>query len=524
MLVNAGSLIGTAAVTSVLGFVYWWLAARWFLPETVGIASASVSVMMLLGTACMLGLGTLLITELPRQPDKVGSLISTALTVVGIVGACIGFLFACIAPYVSHEFQPLNTSIGGMVIFIVGVSLTAISLVLDQALIGLLRGRQQLWRNALFAIVKLVALVVVGLWLSDGKGMRIYATWVFGNFISLGALVILAVPKKKNWPVRNYLPQWELLRKLGWQALQHHFLNLALQAPALLLPILVTLLLSARMNAWFYVSWMIVNAVYMISGSFTIVLHAMTSAQQSTLGHKARLTISIGLAVSLLGNGVLQLGTKQVLGLFGSSYATEAATSLRILILAAFPIIITNHYISICRVQDKITKAMSGILLGGLLELGLAALGADLAGLLGLSLGWVIATCIEAAFMFPTVFRAIRSVQYTPVQIEKESDQLWEASTLLLPVITTYTGTGSVWLLDTLPMPAVARSMYTAETAISKESSRSGENRRLRLKPPRLERYISPTSDSLSTKQTNLGHRQAEDSQPGMLTRGGSKQ
>src|SRR5881227_2001050 len=67
ILVNAGSLVGTTAVTSVLGFVYWWLAAREFPPEVIGIASASISAMMLLGNFCMLGLGTLLITELPRQ-------------------------------------------------------------------------------------------------------------------------------------------------------------------------------------------------------------------------------------------------------------------------------------------------------------------------------------------------------------------------------------------------------------------------------------------------------------------------
>src|SRR5881275_3639940 len=70
ILVNAGSLVGTTAVTSVLGFVYWWLAARQFPPEAVGFASAAISAMMLLATICILGLGTLLVGELPRQPGK----------------------------------------------------------------------------------------------------------------------------------------------------------------------------------------------------------------------------------------------------------------------------------------------------------------------------------------------------------------------------------------------------------------------------------------------------------------------
>ena len=98
MLVNAGSLIGTWGVNSGLGFVYWWLAAHEFTPQDVGISSASISAMRLLGEICMMGLGTLLITELPRQPKQVGSLISTALIVVCVVGGCAGGIFVLAAP------------------------------------------------------------------------------------------------------------------------------------------------------------------------------------------------------------------------------------------------------------------------------------------------------------------------------------------------------------------------------------------------------------------------------------------
>jgi len=144
MLVNSGSLFGTTTVTSVLGFVYWWLAARQFSPEAVGFASAAISAMTLLGTACILGLGTLLVGELPRQPRQQVSLINAALILVGGVGECFGIVFAVVAPFISLSFQPLRASIQDIMLFAVGVSLTAITIVLDQALIGLLRGELQL--------------------------------------------------------------------------------------------------------------------------------------------------------------------------------------------------------------------------------------------------------------------------------------------------------------------------------------------------------------------------------------------
>src|SRR5438105_1137077 len=98
MLLNAGSLVATTAVTSALGFVYWWFAAHHFPAEVVGLASALISAMTLLGNLCILGLGTLLIGELPRQPGREKSLISGALLLVGGVGGCTGIIFATAAP------------------------------------------------------------------------------------------------------------------------------------------------------------------------------------------------------------------------------------------------------------------------------------------------------------------------------------------------------------------------------------------------------------------------------------------
>src|SRR5689334_10891658 len=164
LLINAASMIGTTMITAGLGFVYWWLAARQFSQEAVGFASALISAMSLLGTLGMVGMGTLLIGELPRQPEQRAPLISTALVVAGVVSAALGIIFALIAPWVSAEFHALAGGAGTIVLFTAGVALTGITLVLDQAMIGLLRGELQLWRNALFAIGKLAVLWLIGIW------------------------------------------------------------------------------------------------------------------------------------------------------------------------------------------------------------------------------------------------------------------------------------------------------------------------------------------------------------------------
>ena len=422
MLINAGSLIGTSAVTSILGFAYWWVAARLFPPQAVGLASATISAMTLLGTFGILGLGTLLIGELPRQKGKEASLISTALILVGIMGGCLGIVFALVAPYVSHDFQVLRASVQDVILFSIGVSLTAISLVLDQALIGLLRGELQLWRNTLFAVIKLAALLGLALWLSHAVGLMIYATWVVGNALSLATLAGFALLKGK-WLRGSYRPHWELLRKLGPSALQHHLLNLTFQTPALTLPVIVTVMLSATTNAWFYVSWMIAGFGFFVPYALATVLYATSADQPGMLAHKARQTIGFAVLAGVGMNCLLLFGARQILALFGHVYADQAVWSLRILALGAFPLVIRDHYIAISRIQNRVARAMLPLAAGVILELAAAALGAHFGGLLGLSLSWVVAVCLEAMLMSRTVYKAAHPIA---IDISSDQDQLQE--------------------------------------------------------------------------------------------------
>lgn len=404
MLINAGSLIGTTAVTGVLGFGYWWVAARLFPPQAVGLASAAISAMMLLGTICIVGLGTLLIGELPRQPGKEASLISAALILVGGIGTLGGIIFTLVAPLISTDFEVFRANVRGMLLFAAGVSLTAITIVLDDALIGLLQGGLQFWRNALFALVKLVALILAGFWLLKA-GDIIYGTWAVGNLISLVPLAGLAMLRVRR-PGRAFMPDWRLLQNLGLPALQHHMLNLILQAPTSALPVLVTILLSATTNAWFYVSWMISGLVFIASYALTTVLYAINSAQSAELTRKIRVTLSLALITCFLGNCLLLFAAPQILELFGHIYADQAAWTLRILGLGAFPMIIKHHYVAVSRIHNNMARVMIPVAFGSLLELGVAVPGAHFGGLAGLSLGWVLAVSVEAVFMFPAVYRA----------------------------------------------------------------------------------------------------------------------
>ncbi len=410
---NASALMGTMIVTSGVGALYWLLAARLFDTEAVGLAGASISTMTLLGTAGMLGLGTLLIGELPRQRGQEVSFIATALLVAGLTGGLCGAAFAALAPIVSPNVRALAATPLTVALFALGVSLTSITMVLDQALIGLLRGGLQLWRNAAFAVIKLGVLVGIALWLGDGRWLTIYWTWIIGNLISLAGVGAFVAWRWSGLRGHRLRPQWSLLRRFGRSALGHHGLNMALQLPNLTLPLLVTSLLSATANAYYYAASIVAGPFFFGTLALVTSLYAVGSRSPEALAQRIRFTLGIALAAGIAGNVALLVGADLLLRLFGTGYAAQAGWALRLLGLCVFPIIIKDHYVTLSRIHGRLLGTAILATAGGGVELGLAALGARSAGLPGLVIGWGVALTVEAALMAPAVYRAARAADAT---------------------------------------------------------------------------------------------------------------
>lgn len=403
LLINAGAMLGSAGATSILGFAAWWLAARLFAPAEVGLASAAVALMALLATVSSLGLGTLLMGELPRQPERAGPLISTALLCCTGVGLLLGALCGWLAPALAADLAPLASGPLQIGLFSAGVAVASVAVVLDQALVGLLRGGLQLRRNIAFAVGKIV-LLPLALLLPGDRALAIYALWTSSALLSLIGLVRHMPASARPW--RAWRPRPALVGQLGASALSHHALNLTLQAPAQLLPLVVTATLSAEHNAGFYVAWMLASFVCMVPVSLASVLYSIGVGRPEVLAAKVRTTLAASLAVVIVACAVLVIGTPAILGIFGPHYAAEASWCLRIVALGALPAIVRAHFVAICRIERRTLRAALFTALGGGAELGCAAIGAQLGGLTGLALGWLVAVTAQSALMAVDVWRA----------------------------------------------------------------------------------------------------------------------
>lgn len=392
-------------LTAGVGFVFWVIAARNFSEASVGFAAAAISGMSLIGAIATVGLGTLLIREMPSNRGKEFQMLSAALIISGGLGAAMGAVFVWLAPMISVGFRPLTSDPIIIVAVVVGSGLTAAAWNIDEALIGLFRSHLQLMRNLVSAVGRLGFLVVAVLVGVGAGSVVIVGSWSLALAASLGVLAMLALARGQL--SRIAAPAWGIIRELRGSALRHHLLNLCLLAPGWLMPLITLSVLSAATNARFYLMWMLVGLASFVPTALTYTLYAASSHDRASLAEHGRITLSLSLLAAAGGFLVLWIWGAEILSVLGGTYAVAAQGPLPVLALTLFPVAVKSHFVTIHRVHGTLIAAALFVLGGAVIEVAGAIVGAHIGNLMGLSLGLLIATAVEGAVMWPTVQRAI---------------------------------------------------------------------------------------------------------------------
>ncbi|MDH2347392.1 hypothetical protein [Bradyrhizobium sp. SSUT77] len=383
--------IGTIAAAG-LGFVYWWLAARMFPPEVIGNASGLLSVMGLIALLGEAGLGTLLIGEIVRHPGQESGLAGAAASVGVALALGLALLFVFGEAQLSSASPIDGWFAAGL--FILGCGLTAFSFVLEQALAGSLRSGARMVRQVLFSTLKLM-LIAAAATAGFASNAAILLTWVAGL---LASWIVLDLLTRGGARRLVGAPDFGLLHTLRGKVLGHYALDVAVQAPAVIMPYLVLVLLSPTINAAFATLWMLVSMAALIPAAMATVLFPVVRANSKQFGHDMLVSLTVSLLFSLVCAAVVFAYSRQLLALFNPAYPEIAGSSLRLLGFSLLGSTLKYHGCTLARLGDKMRKASLWFALGGLLELGFAIAGAKLDGLQGLVVGWTLAVSIEGAY------------------------------------------------------------------------------------------------------------------------------
>lgn len=400
---NAASLYGTTIVTSGLGFGFWSLAAHRLPAAQVGDASAVVSAMQLVAMLCVVGLNTLIISEVSAHPDRTPTLVVTAGLVVVLVGAFGGVVTTIILRSTSAVYMAIFATRWAVPVFVVGVAVTTLTLVIDDACVAARRASLQLTRNTVFAATKLALLPLAAILLVGGNGLQLLTVWVFATLLSLWFVrgLVMGPGKTRTGP----LVDLSLLRSHGRVALYHHWLNVSVQVPRLAIPAVAAIVVGPRLTAAFYAAMLMVGFISTIPNLLTLVLFALTTGDVVVLREQVRFTLAISALLAVVSAPVIYLLSGFALSLFSSADMT-ARTAMWLLGLTVAPVAVKTHYVVVARVRGQMSRAARLTTAGSVLEVTLAGLGGWMGGLTGMSIAWLVALCMEAILFGPTVYSA----------------------------------------------------------------------------------------------------------------------
>lgn len=344
------ALITNTGLTGILGFGYWIIATHLFSAYAVGVAGALVAATTLFSGIGQLNLSGMLIRFLPRAGGKSRRLVLTTYTLVGTTSALLAIAALTFINFFASSASPLRLSLIQSALLVLAVAATAIFTIEDSVLVGLHRAGWVPVENSAFGIAKIAILFALA---PVGTAFALYSSWMIP--LTLTIPVISAVLFYRFLPtavaprraahlgrrVRSRIIRFAIGDAAG---------GLFTQIWTYLLPVFITALLGAPINALFFTSFLFSSTIDQVAANYASPLTvegAHTSDEIATLIRRALRHI---FAIILPIVSVLILIAPWLLRAFGNRYVS-AAPLLDMLLIACLPKSISTIYYAYCRVQ-----------------------------------------------------------------------------------------------------------------------------------------------------------------------------
>jgi O-antigen/teichoic acid export membrane protein len=395
--VNSLALIAAKVAAMGLGFLFWLLAARIASPTEVGLAAGAVSAMMLCTQIAILGFGSAVITHLKANEERLPVLLNSALTLVMSASGVLSLAFVGFAGLVLAQLDVVAHSRWFAVLFVAAAVFGTMGILLDQTATALRRGDQALVRNVAFGAGTLLGLGTVALGLTAPSAEAVFAPWAVAGALAT-ALGL--------WQLRRAIPRYHpraavdgpLSGQLVRSALPNYVLTLAERTPGLLLPIIVTELLSPDANATWYAVWMMAWVVYIVPVQVGLAVFTEIArdpgSQSSVVRRGARLSVGLGLLLA----GTVAVAAGPLLGLLGPHYAEGGATPLRILVLGWLPLTFVHCYYAAARARRRLREAIAVAVVSAVVSVTAAAVAGVTGGLTAMAVAWLAAQTVIGAW------------------------------------------------------------------------------------------------------------------------------
>jgi O-antigen/teichoic acid export membrane protein len=384
-------------INGIAGFVFWVLAARLYSHEQVGIASALMAIIALLGTIALPGFDIAIARFINDEQEK-GKMVNSCASVAAILAFILGVGSLLILKTTGSAWYSAIDSVYFLVLFVVLVILDPIVVLQRQGIFIGMRKSQYSFYQSLTSLIGLIPVVLLARFEVSG----IVTSAGIATLAALGAGFALML-KMRIRPAFEIRRQ-QIARLLKF-SIGNYVAKVLIYLPGQLLPILVINLMDASSNAYFYIAWAINGLLVAIPTAVSFSLLAEGSNNPDELGHLLKRSLQITSVVLLIATAVIMLTARYILMLFGSGYSDVSFYPLLLLAAGNIPAAFNVLLVAAFRVKQQIKAVI--LVHGGIAVL--TILGSyfliPLLDLEGIGLAWVGANLIVAVISAVTVSR-----------------------------------------------------------------------------------------------------------------------
>lgn len=405
LLRSAYALIASTAVTSALGLAYWIAAARAYPAHALGEASAVISAMLMLSNFAQLNLFYGLVRFVPAAGRRTGRLIGGAYAVSGAAAILLGVGFVFLAPQLSPALAAVHAPVYGAG-FVLAVALWGVFALQDGVLTALRKAAWVPVENALFGVLKLALLLGLASTLPESG---IFASWAIPVLVAVIPVNLLIFRRLLGAPTTGApaRPEPEVAGVVRFVAVDY-VSALLLQTYTTALPLLIVALLGAEANAIFYVAYVIIAALDLVSTNVATSLLAEGARDEERLREYTRLALFRCAALVGAAVAVLLAAAPLIASVFGAHYADDSATVLRLLALGSLPRMVNIVRMSVMRVERRVGGVVRVQALTSVIALSVTVALAPGMGVAGVAVAWAAAHAVAAATGLPWLVSVLR--------------------------------------------------------------------------------------------------------------------
>jgi O-antigen/teichoic acid export membrane protein len=389
LVTNAGYLMGIYIVNSIVGFLFWGVAAKFYNTEDVGLTSAVISAALLICSITDFGLSFSLIRYLTESPTPV-KFLNTIFTFEILTSVLAGIAYLAGISILTPSLLVIRESWIYIVVFLVLISFFTMGSIVSRAFVARRKSIYSLLFNCVsngFRLVLVILFMNLG---SVGLSASMSLAFLVAASFSLFFLLPKVEPGYRFRPDLN----WQVLRTILPYSSGNFIISLLSMVSQRLLPLLIIEKLGPVSNAHFYIAWVIGD--FLRGPSSALSDSAFAEGSNFPEGAQAHLWRSavIGLGVTLPASMIIFFGTPYILLFFGPTYQQEATDLLRILAIIAPLSVLSSQYFTILRVRERINQLMLVSALLAVVTLGITYAFIPRFGITAVGIGWLIGLCL----------------------------------------------------------------------------------------------------------------------------------